>query len=178
MQKKRILIGLSVSLMMLLSVLTFCSKKVAKLEPTSEAKERQPVQAPVIETPEVEEKEVMVTEETPIKLSLRDINFDFDKSDLRSDAREMLAEHARKLQKTPKAKVMIEGHCDERGTIEYNIALGERRAFAVKTYLVNFGVDAARLSTISYGKERPLDNRSNEEAWAKNRRAAFVVEDK
>jgi peptidoglycan-associated lipoprotein len=179
MQKKLILIGLGVCLIMLLSALINCSKNVAKLQPTTEVEKKQPVQAPLPKIPDVEEKqkEVKVVEETPVKLSLRDVNFDFDKSDLRSDAREILAEHARKLQQNPKVKVMIEGHCDERGTIEYNLALGERRAFAVKMYLVNYGIDAARLSTISYGKERPLDNRSNEQAWAKNRRAAFVVKD-
>ena len=79
------------------------------------------------------------------------------------------------LKENPDIKLTIEGHCDERGTIEYNLALGERRANAVKNYLINYGINPKRLSTISYGKERPLDPRSNEEAWAKNRRAAFVI---
>jgi len=69
----------------------------------------------------------------------------------------------------------IEGHCDERGTIEYNLALGERRANSVKNYLVNYGIDPNRLTTISYGEERPKDPRHNEEAWAKNRRVEFVI---
>jgi peptidoglycan-associated lipoprotein len=79
------------------------------------------------------------------------------------------------LKKYPKVKVQIEGHCDERGTIEYNLALGERRANSTKKYLISLGISADRISTISYGKERPLDPGHNEEAWAKNRRAHIVV---
>jgi peptidoglycan-associated lipoprotein len=108
-------------------------------------------------------------------ISFRDINFDFDKYELSSEAREILANHARLLKENPQVRLKIEGHCDERGTIEYNLALGERRANVVKNYLVNYGVDSYRLSTISYGKERPLDLRSTPDAWAMNRRAAFVV---
>jgi peptidoglycan-associated lipoprotein len=75
------------------------------------------------------------------------------------------------LESRPQARVLIEGHCDERGTVEYNLALGEKRAQAVKEYLVTYGVEGERLDTVSYGEERPLDPRSTEEAWAKNRRA-------
>jgi peptidoglycan-associated lipoprotein len=82
---------------------------------------------------------------------------------------------ARALKQRPEVPVVIEGHCDERGTIEYNLALGEKRAKAVKDYLVSLGIDRSRLTTISYGKERPLDSRSNEFAWAQNRRAEFVI---
>ncbi|MBN1561781.1 OmpA family protein [candidate division KSB1 bacterium] len=70
----------------------------------------------------------------------------------------------------------MEGHCDERGTVEYNLALGDKRASTAKAYLVNYGVDSKRLSIVSYGKERPVDSRHTEEAWAKNRRAAFVIQ--
>lgn len=108
-------------------------------------------------------------------LNLRDINFDFDQSELNATARETLSQHARVLANYPQTRVLIEGHCDERGTIEYNLALGDRRAEIVKKYLVNYGIAADRLSTISYGKERPLDPRSTEDAWAKNRRASFVI---
>ena len=79
------------------------------------------------------------------------------------------------MKKNPRAKVQVEGHCDERGTAEYNMALGERRATAVMTYLVSLGVPKAALSTVSFGKEKPLDPEYNEGAWAKNRRAHFVV---
>lgn len=105
----------------------------------------------------------------------RHIHFAFDRYDLNDDARAYLNELGEWLKKNKNFDVIIEGHCDERGTAEYNLALGERRATAAKNYLVNLGVDAKRLSTISYGEERPLDPRSCEEAWAKNRRARFNV---
>jgi peptidoglycan-associated lipoprotein len=79
------------------------------------------------------------------------------------------------LKQYPTAKVVIEGHCDERGSAEYNLALGQKRADAAMEYLVSLGIKADRLSTISYGKENPLDSRSTEEAWAKNRRAHFLL---
>jgi peptidoglycan-associated lipoprotein len=79
------------------------------------------------------------------------------------------------LLKNTNFNLIVEGHCDERGTSEYNMALRERRAQEAKKYLINLGVDGARMKTISYGEERPLDSRSNEEAWAKNRRAHFLI---
>ncbi|MCI0513514.1 peptidoglycan-associated lipoprotein Pal [candidate division KSB1 bacterium] len=105
----------------------------------------------------------------------QDIHFEFDKSDLSQQAREILAEHARTLRANPRLRLQIEGHCDDRGTIEYNLALGDRRAHTVRNYLINLGIEAARLATISYGEERPLDPNSQEEAWSRNRRAAFVI---
>jgi peptidoglycan-associated lipoprotein len=108
-------------------------------------------------------------------LAFEDVNFGFDRYDLTEKAREILTRHAQKLRTNPQVRIRIEGHCDEMGTIEYNLALGEKRANTVKDYLVNLGVDAERISTISYGKERPLDPRHTEEAWAKNRRAHFVI---
>ena len=104
------------------------------------------------------------------------IHFDFDKSNLRPDAQEVLRRKAEYLQRHPNLKVIIEGHCDERGATEYNLALGDRRANSTKAFLVNLGVADARLTTISYGEERPLSPASNETAWAKNRRAQFVIE--
>ena len=101
--------------------------------------------------------------------------FDFDKYNLRPDARETLAIQATWLQKYPSGTVLIEGHCDERGTREYNLALGERRANAVKDYLVALGVAPGRVKTISYGKERPEAMGSNEQAWAQNRRGVTMV---
>lgn len=106
---------------------------------------------------------------------LKDVHFDFDRYDIREQDVEILKENAAILLKYPDVKVQIEGHCDERGTTEYNLALGERRANSVKKYLISLGVPAERLSTISYGKEMPLDPRHNEEAWAKNRRAHFTI---
>jgi len=106
---------------------------------------------------------------------LKDITFDFDKYDIRPQDASILKENAALLMKYPNMKVQIEGHCDERGTIEYNLALGERRANSCKNYLISLGVPRDRISTISYGKERPLDPGHTEEAWAKNRRAHTVV---
>lgn len=116
---------------------------------------------------------VAVTEEKPSQFD--DVRFDFDKSELTEDGRRTSQTVADYMKKNPKARVQIEGHCDERGTAEYNIALGERRATAVMTYLVSLGVPKAALSTVSFGMEKPLDPGNNEGAWAKNRRAHFVV---
>jgi len=106
---------------------------------------------------------------------LKDIHFDFDKYDVRREDEGVLKENAAFLKKNPTWKIQIEGHCDERGTVEYNLALGERRANNTKRYLVSLGIGSNRISTISYGKERPLDPGHHEEAWAKNRRAHIVV---
>jgi peptidoglycan-associated lipoprotein len=106
---------------------------------------------------------------------LKDIHFDFDKYDIRPGDAEILKENASLLAKYPIGKVQIEGHCDERGTIEYNLALGERRSNSTKNYLISLGISKDRISTISYGEERPLDPGHNEEAWAKNRRAHTIL---
>ncbi|MGA2516273.1 MAG: peptidoglycan-associated lipoprotein Pal [Thermodesulfobacteriota bacterium] len=106
---------------------------------------------------------------------LKDIHFDFDKYDVRREDEEVLKENAALLKKYPKTKIQIEGHCDERGTVEYNLALGERRANNTKKYLVSLGIASNRISTISFGKERPLDKGHSEEAWAVNRRAHTVL---
>ncbi len=102
--------------------------------------------------------------------------FGFDKSDLTAQSRETLEKQAAWLQKFPAVRVAIEGHADERGTREYNLALGERRAAAVKDYLVALGIAPARVKTISYGKERPAAVGSNETAWAQNRRGVMVID--
>jgi len=103
------------------------------------------------------------------------VYFDFDKFNLRADAKASLDANYALLQEFADAMVKIEGHCDERGTVEYNLSLGEKRARAVMDYLVGKGVAAARLSIITYGKERPVDPGHTETAWAKNRRAEFKV---
>jgi peptidoglycan-associated lipoprotein len=103
------------------------------------------------------------------------IFFSFDRSDISPEAREILTRQAEWLRRYPNVTVTIEGHCDERGTREYNLALGERRAQAAKNVLVALGISASRISTTSYGKERPAVVGSTEEAWAQNRRAVTVV---
>ena len=106
---------------------------------------------------------------------LKDVHFDFDKYDIRRVDEAVLKENAGLLKNNPKMKIQIEGHCDERGTVEYNLALGERRANNTKKFLVFLGIPSDRISTISFGKERPFDKGHHEEAWAKNRRAHIVV---
>jgi len=106
---------------------------------------------------------------------LKTVYFDFDKYNLREDAKADLDANYELLVEFADAFVKIEGHCDERGTIEYNMSLGEKRAKAVMDYLVGRGINANRLSVISYGKERPVDPRSTEDAWAKNRRSEFRI---
>jgi peptidoglycan-associated lipoprotein len=106
----------------------------------------------------------------------QDIHFEFDSSELSSMAKMILKEKAVWLKANYSEAVTIEGHCDERGTTEYNLALGERRAGAAKAYLTNLGVSATRLNTISYGEEQPLDAGKTEDAYRKNRRAHFAVE--
>ncbi|MBC8199243.1 MAG: peptidoglycan-associated lipoprotein Pal [Desulfobacterales bacterium] len=104
------------------------------------------------------------------------IYFDFDKYNLLPLARKILKRKADWLWNNPDVSVIIEGHCDERGTNEYNLALGDRRAESAKAYLVDLGIARARLTTVSYGEERPVDPGHNEVAWAKNRRAHFTIE--
>jgi peptidoglycan-associated lipoprotein len=104
------------------------------------------------------------------------IYFEFDSAALTPTAVSVLKEKGAWLDKERAVNVLIEGHCDERGTNEYNLALGERRAQSAKAFLVDMGISPSRLSTVSYGEERPLDPGQNEAAWAKNRRAQFVVE--
>ena len=106
---------------------------------------------------------------------LEDVHFEYDQAQLSDQARAILERHALWLQNHRAARIAVEGHCDERGTVDYNLALGEQRARAVRDYLVSLGVAGDRLTTVSFGKEKPLDPASNEAAWAKNRRAHFVV---
>lgn len=138
---------------------------------------------PVAEAPP-EEPEPPVRDETPkfvdpnieYASTLRPIHFDFNKYAIRPDARPTLEGIARLLNNNRDWKVLIEGHCDERGTNEYNLGLGEQRALATKRYLASLGVAEGRFQTISYGEERPVALGHNEEAWAKNRRSEFRVE--
>jgi peptidoglycan-associated lipoprotein len=103
------------------------------------------------------------------------VRFDFDRSDIREGDAQTLRRNADVLKKFDFLKITIEGHCDERGTVEYNLALGERRAKAAYDYLLSLGVAADRMKTVSYGKEVPLCQEHNEDCWARNRRAKFAV---
>ena len=112
---------------------------------------------------------------TPPSSPLKEVYFDYDRYDLRPDARETLKANAGWLKNNPAVRVEIEGHCDDRGTNEYNLALGAKRAQSAKDYLVTLGIGAGRLSTISYGEELPVCREQTEQCWQKNRRARFVV---
>lgn len=109
---------------------------------------------------------------------LQEVYFDYDKSDIREADRANLSKNAESLKKFDFLKVTVEGHCDERGTVEYNLALGERRARAAYDYLISLGVPAERLRTVSYGKEVPVCTGSDEECWQRNRRAKLTVSGK
>ena len=165
-------------------------EKAAKLEAEKVAKEKESREKELARIKEEEtkkakekefEKSLIAKREAGIEgvvlesKLLKDIYFDFDKYDIRPGDVEILKGNAALLMKHPKVKIQIEGHCDERGTIEYNLALGERRANSAKKYLISLGLSTDRISTISYGKEKPLDPGHNEEAWAKNRRAHFII---
>ena len=112
---------------------------------------------------------------TPASSPLKDVFFDYDRYDLRGDAREVLTANADWLKKNPSAKIEIEGHCDERGTSEYNLALGAKRAQSAKDYLATLGIAGDRLSTISYGEEIPVCKQLTDDCWRQNRRARFVI---
>jgi peptidoglycan-associated lipoprotein len=120
----------------------------------------------------------MSTDEIDRMGLLADVHFDFDKYDIREVDRDVLAKNAEVLKKFDFLKITVEGHCDERGTIEYNLALGERRAKSALDYLISLGVPADRLKTVSYGKEVPLCKESSEDCWTRNRRAHFTVSGK
>jgi peptidoglycan-associated lipoprotein len=168
--------------------MTGCPKKtVVKEEPSvkteepaakregEQAKKSEEKTAKEFEKTLVAKKEPGIEGEVFESKLIKDIHFDFDKYNIRPAEAEILKENAALLKTYSKGKIQIEGHCDERGTTEYNLALGERRANSTKKYLLSLGIPADRLSTISYGKEKPLDPGHNEEAWAKNRRGHFVI---
>jgi peptidoglycan-associated lipoprotein len=168
----------------LLLLLTSCAEK--QIDVTEGIQPPAEVKGDVVVVKEAP-KEVLVEvegegEQLPPELARKierfqneNIYFDFDKSDLKPEAQEILKMKAAFLRENPGYYVLIEGNCDNRGTEEYNLALGERRAASARDYLVTLGVSAGRLKTISYGELRPADPRNNEEAWALNRRDEFKL---
>jgi peptidoglycan-associated lipoprotein len=160
--------------------LSGCAKKqvAGPTEMQPAATEQQIKKAPEKIT---EEKVAKVeTKEIPSKVEeisgmFEDIHFDFDKYDIREDARPVLKKVSDYLIKNATQGILIEGHCDERGTSEYNLGLGDRRAKATRDYFVSLGVPSSRIEMISYGKEKPLCNEHTEECWAKNRRSHFII---
>lgn len=163
-----------------------CAKKVVETAPaeTAQPAETQPEQDTTAEEEAAEkarlEQERIAAEEAARKAMMafteEDIHFEFDSSALMPEAQDILVRKADYMRTNPNVSITIEGHCDERGTEAYNMALGERRAEAAREFLSNLGISINRLSIISYGEERPVDPASNEAAWAKNRRAHFVID--
>lgn len=162
-----------------------CAKKAVKEDTTMEQQAQDEAAMKAKEAAEKAKQEELARqraiEEERLKEEARDrflnedIHFDFDSSTLTAEAQQILTKKAEWLMNNPGAMSTVEGHCDERGTNEYNLALGDRRATSAKTFLVDLGVSGSRLTTISYGEERPVDSGKNEDAWAKNRRCHFTI---
>ena len=167
-----------------------CAKKELKSEPTMSEEEARRQAEEEARRRELE-RQAAIGEESLSEDALRaqkeglqsareifeneDVLFEFDSASLTVEAQEILRAKAEWLRDNPGARVVIEGHCDERGTNEYNLALGDRRAYSAKAFLTDLGIDNARLTTISYGEEQPIVTGSNEDSWAKNRRAHFKI---
>ena len=164
--------------------LSSCSQKIVKPTPAdvSEAiveEEASPSVREKIDVTKIDEPlpelRIDAIQETEENVFLSDVYFGFDRSDLSSRAIQILEGNYRWLKKNRDKKIVVEGHCDERGTIEYNLALGQRRAATVKKYVYALGIDSERIYTISYGEEKPVDSEHNEDAWKKNRRAHIII---
>lgn len=160
-----------------------CRKKVEEVPPPPPQVKEQPKvekveKPPVVKEPELTEEEIFMAkslEEINKDVPLMMIHFDFDKFFIRDDAKSVLEENAKWMKKWTSVRILIEGHCDERGTEEYNLALGEKRAKSTLDYLSSLGIAADRIEIISYGKSQPLDPGHNEVAWQKNRRAQPTI---
>jgi peptidoglycan-associated lipoprotein len=161
-----------VIVLVLMLVLPSCAKK--QMAPVEEVPEPVEEVVPPPPPPPVKEEPVDIEAQEMQRLVLDDVFFDFDKYDIKPEYKKVLTVNAEALLKYPKMRLLIEGHCDERGTNEYNLALGEKRAKAVLDFYTAYGVPASRLSMVSYGEERPFAMGHTEEAWAKNRRAHMV----
>ena len=164
----------------LLFTVSCATKKVPDATMSDEEKARleaEKAEAERLREEQLKEEAAKRAAETARNQFLSDhVYFAFDSSALDKNAQMTLNAKAAWLQENPDVSILITGNCDERGTVEYNLALGDRRAMSCKEFLINLGVDAAKLGTVSYGEERPLDPAQNEEAWAKNRNCQFTLE--
>ena len=175
--KKILVLFVALSIILLF---TACGKKAAKVEPVQEAPVVEKVEEPTtqVEKPVLSEEEIFQQrsiEQLNKDQILKKINFDFDKYQVREDMKPILQANANWILKFSSVQILIEGHCDERGTIEYNIALGEKRAEAARNYLVSLGAKAANIKIVSYGKSKPLVQGIDEASYFQNRRAEFVI---
>lgn len=173
-----------ITFLLIISVALFfysCKKKVKTIpqpEKKVEKVEKVEEKVPKLKVEKLSEEEIFqrkTIEELNKEQVLKMIHFDFDKANIRDDMVPILERNAEWLKKHPTVKIRIEGYCDERGTVEYNLALGEKRAKAARDYLVSLGISPDRITIVSYGKSNPIDPRHNEEAWFKNRRAEFKI---
>lgn len=182
---KKTLVLLFVCLMVLLA-LSACQKKPKQVAPPPPQVKEQPQvekveQPPVVTKPQLSEEEIFMSkslEEINREMPLRMVNFDYDKYFVRDDAKSILDVNAVWMKKYTILKVLIEGHCDERGTEDYNLALGEKRAKSAMDYLISLGIVPERMKMISYGKSQPLAAGHDEAAWQRNRRAQFTIIEK
>lgn len=181
---KKLIICL-LAVMLILSFATACKKKPKEVPPPPPQTQEQPpvekVEAPVVQEPQLTEEEIFLQkslDQINREKPLGTIYFDYDRAAIRDDARTIMDGNSAWMKKFRTAKVLVEGHCDERGTEEYNLALGEKRAKAAQDYLLSTGVSADRLKIISYGKSQPLNPGHDESAWQMNRRAQFLVIEK
>jgi peptidoglycan-associated lipoprotein len=152
-----------------------CAKKETvkpEQQPSAAQAAPQPAEQPAVTAQAQQPAEKTIAE---IQKELLMIHFDFNKYNIRPDAKTILEDNAKVLSVNPNVNVQIAGYCDDRGSVEYNLALGEKRAQAAKDYLVTLGVAPGRLSTISYGKSDPINPANNEKAWAENRRDEFHI---
>lgn len=161
----------SIGLLLTIAFLLSGCPMRAELAGEEEIKPPTPIHEPLATGAPSAQQPAMAGRESPLK----DIFFDFDKSTMRDDAKPNLNEDLQWLNANPAEQITIEGHCDERGTAEYNLGLGERRATAIRDYLVAAGINAKRIKTVSFGKERPFVMGHDEAVWKWNRRAHFVV---
>jgi len=195
MQKNWTIMALTLVLAVLITFsVSSCAKKKISSEPATttseeeaqrraeeEARQKELERQRALEEEELSDEklsEEMTEQRTVSAKSIfenEDVYFEFDSIRLGPEAQEILTRKAAWLQANPTAKITIEGHCDNRGTTEYNLALGEGRAQSASAFLVDLGIDSSRLNTISYGEERPIDRAQTEEGWARNRRAHFVI---
>ena len=164
MVKKVFITAIIVFFVVLNLIFTGCAKKqvIKPLQPMS------PVTETEMEEPSLRGKDYITVPQ------LETVYFEYDDATLKTEARDILAKNAKWLKENTEVEIIVEGHCDERGTTDYNLALGDRRAKSIRNYLIRLGIKGNRIATISYGEEKPVDLRNNEAAWAKNRRGELL----
>jgi len=182
LRRRNTIITLAIALLFALAIFSGCATKPKPTEVAEPMAEPAPEPAPVQDyTPEPAPAPAPTPAPAPAPATfnvsdLVDVFFAFDKADLTAESRDTLANDAKLLKAASGVKIVVEGHCDERGTNEYNLGLGERRANAVKNYLVSLGISTSRIKTISYGEEKPFAMGHGEAAWNQNRRAHFSLQ--